>query len=338
MADADKGPPPQAQLAQMLNGFWLSYSIVAAAQLGVADEIGDAPASVARLAERASADVEALYRLLRALASAGIFREEDGRAFSHTPLSRTLRRDLPGSMHGLATMIGLMSSRAWPELAHSVRTGEPAFNKVFGVHNVFEHLERDLAAARAFDAAMAGYTAVAAREVVAHYDFSPFGTVVDVGGGTGALLAAILTKFPQPRGINFDLPHVAERAREQLTKSGVGARCEVVAGSFFESVPAADCYTIKRVIHDWDDDTSVAILRTLRKSIASGGKLLVLESVVPPGNAPSFAKFLDVNMLVMTGGRERTEAEYRALFGASGFQLERVVPCGSIDILEARPA
>lgn len=338
MADADKSPPPPAVIGQMLNGFWLSYSIVAVAQLGVADELGDTPATAAQLAARLGADADALHRLMRALASVGIFREQDEGAFAHTPLSRVLRRDVPGSMHGLATMIGLLSSRAWLEIGHSVRTGEPAFNKVFGVGDVFEHLERDVAAARAFDAAMAGYTAVAARDVVASYDFSPFRTIVDVGGGTGALLAAILTKFPQPRGIDFDLPHVAERARELIGKSGLGARCEVVSGSFFESVPAADCYTIKRVIHDWNDERSTTILRTIRKSIASDGRLLILESVVPPGNAPSFSKFLDVNMLVMTGGRERTEAEYGALLGAGGFLLARVVPCASIDIIEARPA
>ena len=338
MAEADKsGPPPQAVLGQMINGYWLSYSIIGAVRLGVADALAEGAATpVARLAEKVGAHGDALYRLLRALASAGIFREEDGRAFAHTPLSLALRKDVPGSMHGLASMTGLLHLRAWPQIEHSLRTGETAFEHVFG-KEIFDYLPTDAEAARAFDAAMAGYTATTSNAVVAKYDFSKFATVCDVGGGSGALIATVLGRFAQPRGITFDLPHVHERARAFLDRSGVAARAEAVGGDFFSSVPAADCYTMKMILHDWDDERSRAILRTLRKSIAAGGKLLVIESVVPTGNTPSPVKFLDVNMMVMTGGRERTEAEYGALFADSGFRLVRVIPCGPTDVVEAEP-
>ena len=331
------GPPPQAVLGQLINGYWATWSILAAARLGLADAIDDSGAPVARLAEQVGADADALYRLMRALASLGIFREEGERTFQHTPLSQVLKKDVPGSMHGLAVATSLLHMRAWPEILHSVRTGEPASHKVFGVDDIFEHLKKDQEAARAFDAAMAGYTVVTANAVVAKYDFAGCTRVVDIGGGSGALLCAILGKHPSMHGATFDLPHVAERARAAIDRAGLGTRAEVVAGDFFASVPPADCYTMKMILHDWDDDKSRAILRSLRKSIAPNGRLCVIEAVVPPGNTPSPSKLLDVNMLVMTGGRERTEAEYGALFAATGFRLTRVVPCGPTDVIEATP-
>jgi hypothetical protein len=335
MAEEDKvEPPPQAVVGHMINGFWLSYSIMGAARLGVADALDAGPTPVARIAERVGANVDALYRLMRALASVGIFREEGERTFAHTPRSEVLKRDTPGSMHGVANMVSYLHSRAWPEILHSLQTGHTAFSKVFG-KEVFEYLPSDAEAARAFDAAMAGYTFATGQAVVSHYDFSRFSTVVDIGGGSGALLTAILGKFPQPRGINFDL---TERARVHFDKVGLGARAQAVAGDFFQSVPAGDCYTLSHILHDWDDDRSRAILQTIRRSIATDGRVCLVEAVVPPGNTPSPVKFLDINMLVMTGGRERTEAEYAALLSAGGFSLTRVVPCGRTDIVEARPA
>jgi hypothetical protein len=330
------GPPPSAVLGQLINGYWASYSIIAAARLGVADALDDTPTPVARLAERTGADAGALYRLLRALASLGIFREEGERVFAHTPTSQLLRKDVPGSMHGLAVATSLMHLRAWPELGHSLRTGETAFKQVFG-SEVFDWMPTSPEAARAFDAAMAGYTNSVGNAVAAKYDFSRFSTIADIGGGSGALLAILLGKFAGPRGITFDLPHVTERARAFIDQSGLGARLDAVGGDFFAAVPTADCYTMKMILHDWDDDKSRTILRTLRKSIAPGGRLCVIESVIPPGNAPSPAKLLDINMLVMTGGRERTEAEYGALFADANFRLTRVVPCGPADLIEGEP-
>lgn len=338
MADPEKaGPPPSAALGGLINGYWATWSILAAARLGLADALEDGPGqTVARLAERTGADADSLYRLLRALASLGIFREEGERAFAHTPMSQLLKKDVPGSMHGLAVATSLLHMRAWPELLHSLRTGETAFGKVFG-KEVFDHMPTDPEAARAFDAAMAGYTHTVGNAVAAKYDFSKFSTIADIGGGTGTLLAILLAKNPSARGVTFDLPHVTERARATVDKSGLGGRLEAVAGDFFSAVPAADCYTLKMILHDWDDEKSRAILKTLRKSITPGGRVCVIEAVVPAGNTPSPAKLLDINMLVMTGGRERTEAEYAALFAGAGFRLTRVVPCGPADVIEGEP-
>jgi hypothetical protein len=338
MSDVPAGPPPQAVVGQMINAYWLTFSIVGAARLGVADVVEvDGPAvAVEKIAEQVGADPDALYRLLRGLTSAGIFREDDGRAFAHTPLSAVLRKDAPGSVQGLAAMTGMLHLRAWPDILHSLRTGETAFSKAFG-SELFEYLAREQEAAAAFDSAFSGYTAMTSQAVVSGYDFSGYGTIVDVGGGSGALIQAILRRWDAPRGITFDLPHVAERARESLERSGLSSRAEAVGGDFFESVPPADCYTMKMIIHDWDDERSIAILKTLRRSITEGGRVCIIESVVPQGNTPSSAKLLDVNMLVMTGGQERTEAEYADLLARSGFRLTRVVPCGPTDVVEAEP-
>jgi hypothetical protein len=330
------GPPPQAVLGQMINGYWISYSIIAATRLGIPDALDDGGAPVAQLAERADVDAGPLYRLMRALASVGIFREEGERTFHHTPLSQALKKDVPGSMHGLASMTGLLHLRAWPQLAHSLRSGETAFSKVFG-EEIFEYLPHDPEAARAFDAAMAGYTTMMSQAVVANYDFGGAGTLVDIGGGSGVLLSTILGKHPSLRGVTFDLPHVTARARATLDRVGLAGRAEAVSGDFFASVPAGDCYTLKMILHDWDEEKSRAILRSVRKAIAANGRLCVIESVVPPGNSPSPVKFLDINMLVMTGGRERTQAEYAALFADAGFRFTRVVPCGPTDVIEGVP-
>jgi len=338
MAEEKQGPPPQAVLGELINGYWKSMSIAAAARLQLADQFTGGPQPVAALAQKLGLNQDALYRLLRALASLGIFAETEPRTFAQTPLSELLRSDVPGSLRGLADMSGRLHFRAWPELAHSVKTGGTAFKQVFGAE-IFQHLPKDPEAAAAFDAAMTGYTQATANAVVAAYDFSPFKTVVDIGGGSGALLAAIVKKAPSVRGIDFDLPHVADRARAHLQKAGVADKIEVQGGDFFQSVPAGDAYAMKMILHDWDDAKSIAILKNVRKSIAAGGKLLVMEAVVPPGNAPSYAKLLDINMLVMTGGRERTEDEFRALFKAAGFTLTRVVPAHpAASVIEGVPA
>jgi hypothetical protein len=323
---------PSALLGELINGYWKSMIVAAAARLDLADRLAAGPKTVAQLAHELDADEGALYRLLRALASLGIFAESEGRTFAQTPLSEPLRANVRGSMRGLATMTAMLHFHAWPELIHSVKSGRTGFSKVFGVE-VFEHLQRDPEAARAFDEAMAGYTAVTASAIVAAYDFSPFATLADLGGGAGALLAAITEKFPLLRGINFDLAHVIGRAQPR-------ERVELVAGDFFQSVPKADAYTLKLILHDWDDEKSLTILRNVRKACSKTGKLLVIDAVIPPGNEPSFGKLMDINMLVMTGGRERTEAEFAALYRAAGFELTRVIaaPPAPISIVEGKPS
>ncbi len=324
--------PPQAVLSSLLNGYWTSYTIMCAARLGVAEALGDQPETVQELAKRVHSNEDALYRILRAVASIGIFIESEGRRFAHTPLSQALP-----SLRGLAEMTVLLHSRAWPELMHSARTGETAFSKVFG-KEIFDYLRDDQAAARAFDTAFTGYTMATAKAVAAVYDFSRFATVVDIGGSQGALLGEILVKNPKHRGINFDLPDVAPGARAYLAKLGLADRCEVVGGDFFAAVPeGGDAYTMKMILHDWDDAKSVAILKNIRRACKPHTALLVLEAVIPEGNTPSPGKFLDINMLVMTGGRERTEAEYRALFKAGGFELTGIQAAHPIvSVVEAR--
>jgi hypothetical protein len=285
------------------------------------------------------ANPDELFRLMRALSSLGIFAEGPSRAFKHTPLSEALRTGVPGSMHGLATMTGLMHLRAWPDVVHSVRTGAPAFDQVFG-KGVFEHATSNPEAGAAFDAAMAGYTAATSGAVVAGYDFTPFHSIVDVGGGNGALLAAILSKAPAASGVCFDLPASAERAKVLLQERGLMGRCEVVGGDFFASVPAgADAYTLKMILHDWDDERSIVILKNVRKAMKPEARLLVIEAVIEPATCSGApGKLMDLNMLVMTGGKERTAEEYAALFRASGFELSRVVPVpGGQAVVEGKP-
>jgi len=275
---------------------------------------------------------------MRALSSLGIFAQTQGsRTFTHTPLSEALRANVPGSMHGLANMTGMLHVRAWVDVAHSVRTGETAFSKVFG-REIFDYLPTNPAAAAAFDGAMTGYTAATAAAVANAYDFSEVSKLVDVGGGSGALLCAIAARHPHVSGVTFDLPHVAARAKDHLLRAGVLGRCDVVAGDFFEAVPSGfDAYALKMVLHDWDDARSIVILKNVRKAIPAGGRLLVIDAVLPEGNEPSPGKLFDMNMLVMTGGRERTEREFREILGAAGFELVRVVRTPGTDIVEGRP-
>ncbi|HTJ43421.1 MAG TPA: methyltransferase [Kofleriaceae bacterium] len=331
--------PPQAVLAQMINGYWATGCICAVASLGLADAIGDAPRTPEAIATELGLHARSLARLLRACASLGVFAENDGGAFAHTPLSRALRSDVPGSMRGLGEMTAMLHLRAWPEIAHSIRTGGTAFEKVFGAE-IFDYLPANPEPAAVFDRAFAGYTAGGAAAVASVYDFSRFGTLVDVGGGNGALCAAILERTPGLRGVTFDRPDVAPRAKAFLAARGLADRCEVAGGDFFESVPSgADAYALKMILHDWDDARCVQILRNIRKAIAPGGRILVMEAVVEGPNAGPPAKLLDINMLVMTGGEERTREEYAALFAKAGFVLDRVVPASpTVAVIEARPA
>lgn len=242
-------------------------------------------------------------------------------------------------MHGLATMTGIMHMRAWPEIAHSVTTGLPAFNKVFG-KELFEHVTTDAEAGPAFDEAMAGYVARSAASLVNGYDFSRFNILVDVGGGNGALLAAVLKKVPALSGINFDLPKSAERSKLNLGAQGLAERCEVIGGDFFQSVPSGgDAYALKMILHDWDDAKSVVILKNVRKAMNDQGTLLIVEAVLDAAtDAGSPGKLLDMNMLVMTGGRERSAEEFTALLSASGFRLVRIVPVNPMtSVVEAVP-
>ena len=318
--------PPQQQLAQLLTGYWVSQALYVAAKLGLADLLKDGPRTADDLASATQAHPRSLYRLLRALASIDVFAEGDDGRFSLTPLGDCLRGDAAGSQWALAIMTGEEHYAAYGELLHSVRTGQAGFEKVYGTP-IFEFLAKRPEQAQIFDRAM---EAVHGRETAAMldaYDFSGVGVLADVGGGNGSVLTPVLKKYPGMHGILYDLPGVAERARVNIEAAGLAGRCQVVGGSFFESVPAgADAYLLRHIIHDWDDAKAAVILRNVHRAMGAGGKLLVVEIVIPPGNEPSFGKLMDLTMLVIPGGAERTEEEYRRLYEAAGFRLTRIVP------------
>jgi len=327
-------------MLQMISGFWVSQMVLAAAKLGLADLITDQPKTAGELAQASGTHAPSLYRLLRGLASVGVFAEDSQGRFVSTPVSETLRRDAPGSLRAFAMAeLGQEHFKAWGNLLHAVRTGEIAFDNLFG-QSAWEYYAENPEDAAVFNDAMTGLTEMVNGAVVPAYDFSAFRKIVDIGGGHGALLAAILKANPAARGVLFDLPHVAEGAAARFAAEGVSDRCEIVSGDFFKAVtPGGDAYVMKFIIHDWDDERSVAIMKNIRRAMNDGGRLIVIEQIVPPGNSPSFSKFIDINMLVMTGGRERTEKEFADLFAASGFRLARVVPTESpFCIIEAAAA
>jgi hypothetical protein len=331
-------PTPQQQLAPLLSGYWNSQALYVAAKLGIADLLKDGPKPVDELARQTSTHAPALFRLLRALASLGIFKEVTPRCFAQTPASELLRADVPATQRPLALMLGEEQYRAWGELLYSVQTGKTAFDKVFG-KPIFDYLADHPEQARVFDAAM---TSVHGREtpaILEAYDFSGVRVLADIGGGNGSTISGILNAHTNMKGILFDLPGVAKRAGSALAAAGLAARCQVESGSFFETVPAgADAYILRHIIHDWDDESAAKILRTVRAAMNPTARLLVVESVIPPGNDFFFAKFLDLTMLTTPGGKERTEEEYRELYQASGFRLARMVPTkADVSVIEGQP-
>jgi len=327
-------------LLQMIAGAWIAQAIFVAAKFGVADLVRDEPKSVDSLANATAAHPRALYRVLRALASVGIFREDDDGRFSITALAEPLRSDWPGSLRPYAIMMGSeWVWRSFGEIMHSVRTEKPAFDQIYGAP-VFDYYAKTPEAARIGAEGLTSRSAPENAAVVAAYDFSWAKKIVDIGGGQGSLLAAILASNANSRGVLFEMPHVVERARPTFEKAGLAERCDLVGGDFFAAVPpGGDVYILKKVIHDWDDKQARSILQTCRAAASSQGRLLLIELVVPPGNDPSFAKLLDLQMLVYPGGRERTEAEHRELLASANFKLERVLPTSStVSIVEAIPA
>ena len=329
---------PPAVMLQMMTGYWVSQALYVAAKLGVADLLADGPRPVEELATATQTHAQSLRRVLRALASVGVFTEASPGTFALTPLAAMLRTGIPGSMRALAIMYAEEQYRAWGDVLHSVQTGQTAFEQQFGA-SYFAYLAQHPEADRVFNEAMTGWTAQIVSAVVDAYDFSPFKTIVDVGASYGTLLAAILKSNPSVQGILFDQPHVVAAAGEHLAAAGVADRCTLAGGDFFVAAPAGgDAYVLAQILHDWDDEHCIAILQQCRRVIPAHGKLLVIELVLPPGEEPSFGKWLDLHMLVLLGARERTAAEYNALFRAAGFEQARVVPTtAGPSIVEAVP-
>ena len=328
--------PPQAVLMQMITGAWVSQLIYVAARLGIADLLKDGPKSADALAGSTETDAPTLYRVLRALASLGIFAEDENKRFSMTPLATPLQSG-PGSLRAMALHLAERPSwHAWGDLLYSVQTGKTAFPHVNNGQEIFEYYAQHPESSGPFNEAMTNFSEIVIAALIKDYDFSEVKKLVDVGGGHGSLLSAVLKANPDMKGVLCDLSPAAEGARQRLADEGVADRCEVVAGNFFESVPAGgDTYMMKHIIHDWDEERAIAILKNCHRAMTDDGRLLLIEAVIAPGNEPSLGKMMDINMLVLPGGRERTEAEYAELFEKAGFRLTKVTPTESpVSVIE----
>ena len=327
-------------VVQLLEGALVARAPHVVAELGVADVLGDGAETAEQLAAAVGAHPAALYRVLRALASVGIFMEHDDRRFALTSAGRCLRGDAPGSLRAAVLLKGSEEyRRTYDGLAEAVRTGASAFERACGAP-FFAYTETHPAFASAFDRAMTSVSSLEIPAILDAYDFAGVGTVMDVGGGQGSLLAALLTRWSHLRGVLYDLPAVIVGARQAIGDTELSARCELVGGDFFAAVPAgAEVYLLKNVIHDWDDGQAVQILRNCRAGMQQDGRVLVIERFIPAGNVPSPNRVYDLVALALSGaeeGRERTEAEFRQLFAAAGFTLRRVIPTDSrVALLEA---
>jgi len=334
----DHAAPPSAQLVQFAMGSIVSRIVYVAAKLGIADQLAAAPRTPAEIAPAVGVHAPTLYRMMRTLAGFGILTETDGQRFGLTPVGEALRSGTPGHAT-VMTIGGPLFAQAFSELEYSVRTGESGFIKATGM-NVFEALAQRPDEAALFSDTMVGFHGAEPPAVAEAYDFSTLGTIVDVGGATGNMLAAILGRHTQPKGVLFDLPHVVTGAPALLAERGVASRVSIASGSFFETVPSGgDAYILSHIIHDWSEDQCLTILRNVRAAMTPSSKLLIVEFVLPAGDTPHPGKVIDMVMLALPGGTERTQAEYAALLARAGLRLRRVVPTASAaSIVEALPA
>jgi hypothetical protein len=336
--DSAVKPTPEAiqHVFQLMTGHIVASSVNVVAQLGIADRLAGGPRSAEDLARDCGVNADALYRVLRALASLGVFEEQSPRTFGLTPAGAAL---CDGPLRWMALWIaGEFNLRVYANAMHSVKTGESAVPATVGA-DIFDHFAQNGALSKIFNDAMTGFSTVVIPAVLEVYDFSGIRTLVDVAGGHGGVLTSILQKHPSMKGVLFDLEHVLAGARPKIAAQGLADRCSTASGDFFRAVPAGgDAYIMKHIIHDWYDDKAATILENIRAVLPKHGRVILIESVIPEGNEPGLGKIIDLEMLVMPGGKERTEAEFRALFDRAGFTLTRVVPTKSpLSVVEARP-
>ncbi len=321
--------PPQLVLQQLIQGFQVTQCIYVAAKLGIADLLKDGPRTSEELAQVTGTHAPSLYRVLRLLTAVGLLTEGEAHSFALTPLGTYLRSGVPGSMRETVLLYGEKPFwQVWGDLLHSVETGEPSFEHVFGLA-LFEYNQQHPEHATLFNNMMTEWTASVAPTVAAAYDFSATQTLVDVGGGHGQMLASILQAHPTLQGVLFDLPHVVKGAPPLLEAAGVADRCQVIGGDAFTAVPAGyETYLLSRVIHDWNDERAIALLARCHQAMKPQGKVLLVERVIVAGSSPQVLVLeSDVQMLVLSyGGRERADAEYRALLKAGGFEVSRLIP------------
>jgi hypothetical protein len=329
---------PYEVLFRMVFGKWISQSLATVVELGVPDQLAKGARHCRVLAREAGVSEDGLYRLLRALASVGVLAERGDRRFTLTRVGQLLRSDHPESLAGYARFTGHdMTWRPWGRLSYSVKTGLPAFDKVFGTP-IFEYFSSNPDAAAIFDSAMTSISVTEARAAAAAYDFTGIGTLMDVAGGHGLLLATILRRHKRMRGILFDLPHVVAGAAPTFTGAGLSGRVRLESGNFFQELPSgADAIIMKHIIHDWDDDSARQILQACHRALGTRGKVLIVDPVVPAGNTPHYGKLLDLEMLVLTPrGRERTKTEFATLLRAAGFRISRIITTeGPLSVVEA---
>lgn len=328
------------RIVQMGTGFMHTAALYGAAKLNIADLLADGPRPAAELAAATGSNEDALYRVLRALAAGGVFAETAPRTFALSPAAELLRSDVPGSMKNLVLWLGnRFHYHVWAELSYSLRTGKPAVEQVYG-KPVFDCFRDMPEVAEDFNLAMTGLSAELAPAVVEAYDFSGIGTLMDIAGGHGRTLCEILGGYPRMKGIVFDLESVAEGAREVIRSRNLAHRCRTVAGNFFERIPpGADAYYMQHIIHDWDNEAALRILRNCRRALEgrSHGRLLVVDCIIPENGGQHLGKLVDLEMLLMPGGRERTLREFGALFSEAGFEIAGIAPTKAPEsVIEAR--
>lgn len=324
-------------LKQMIVGSWITQGIYVVAQLGIADLLKDSPKSYDELATKTGVNARSLYRLLRALASVGLFAEGGSGYFELTPLAEGLQSDHTDSLRGYAIKSGqTWEWLPWGNLFESVKTGKPMFKNIFGMER-FDYLVNDPSAAKIYIQAISSFSDKQDTAIAAGYDFSSIHKLVEVAGGSGTLIASILKANLTMQGILFDLPHVVADAKPLIEGFGLQNRCQLVGGNFFESVPrGGDAYLLRYIIHDWDDERALIILKNCYQAMQPNSKLLLVEMIIPEGNEPFFGKLLDLQMLLNYGGRERTEAEYQVLLKTAGFSLTKIYPVAPpVSVIEA---
>jgi hypothetical protein len=338
MTTQTQAPPVHIGMLQLLNGVHVAGAVSCLAQLGIPDLVEDGPRSAEELASQTGTNPQALYRLMRATACVGVLAEGPDGTFSETPMSAVLRSNAKPSLRALAIMGGReWHGRGWSRLEYCVRTGKQALDQVYGAH-VFEYFKQNPEEAQIFNDTMTALSMIDGPAVAEAYDFDGIHSIVDVAGGHGLLLATILARNPHLKGTLYEVPHVLDGCRNGPV-TPVMERCTLASGDMFASVPAgADAYIMKHIIHDWPDDLCVKILTACRKGVNAGGKLLVVDNVIQPGNHFSPGKFLDLQMLIFPGGCERTEKQFRDLFAAAGWRLSRIIPTAAADsIVEGVP-
>ena len=336
------GVPPHQHVLQLATGYMVSSALHVVVSLRLADFMASGITRVVDLARHLAVNEDALYRVLRLLASVGVFAETAPREFGFTPAAETLRRDHLDSVYHLVNWIAdPLHFRVYADAGITMRTGVPAIEHALGLP-AFEHLARDPDEAALFNNAMAAFSSQVSPAVLAGFDFSGIDVLVDVAGGYGEILCSVLERHPAMRGILFEVEHVVAAAEKKIATRGLLHRCDLASGDFFAGVPCGgDAYLLKHIVHDWDDSRAVVILRHVRKALehVAGGRLLLIESVIEPGDAPDIGKLIDYEMLMMTGGRERSEADFAALLRKAGFRLTRVhrLDGSPLSVVEARP-